>query len=58
MKIETILQLFIEEACDLPYYADYSVSGGEEVHALSDADLVELPFTPNELRQGYIKVWN
>lgn len=58
MKVETILQLFIEEACGVPYYAGYSLSGGETIHALMDADLIELPFTPAELRQSHIQVWS
>lgn len=56
MRVETALQVFIDEV-NGDYYAGYSVLGGEEVHVLTEADLVELPFSPQELRQNNIRIW-
>ena len=56
MRVDTALQVFIDETRD-EYYAAYECTGGEELIELQVWDLVPLPFTPAELKQGHIKVF-
>lgn len=56
MRIETALQVFIDEVLD-EYYYEYACSP-EEIIELTDADIVLLPITPGEIKQDYIKVYS
>ena len=56
MKIETALQVFIDEVND-EYYSEFTINNPTPEIVLTEADLILLPFLPRELTQRYIKVW-